>query len=244
MKTSTFLDQNFDFTITPLNIMVPGKNTLTFRVSYTCSKLQSRNTIAFTIKTDKNTINIKYLVECGLPNHQVFHPSMIFLVLFSTFFVYVSTWSIKPIMMDQEEFQEGDFNVYQALIFFAGGSIMMVLIFFFSTAMNYLIMFVATLTSFCSVCIVLYMVCEMIMSKEFNETPKVGQATGADLVAIFGSFLVVGYWFLMRSWIFNNIICACIGYVVLRLINVPNFKVVLALYLLMFVFDIFWVFLS
>ena len=140
--------------------------------------------------------------------------------------------------------QEGDFNVYQALIFFAGGSIMMVLIFFFSTVMDYIIMFVATLTSFCSVCLVLYMFCEMAMSKEFNNDPKVGQATGADLVAICGSFLIVGYWFLMRSWIFNNIICACIGYVVLRLINVPNFKVVLALYMLMFIFDIFWVFLS
>jgi signal peptide peptidase-like protein 2B len=156
----------------------------------------------------------------------------------------------SPIAPPREEVMEVDYTM--SIFFFVMGSGMLVLLFFFIQYLIYVIIFgfcmggVSTLTELGST--FLQYRCpttkeQFVTIPYFEESIK-----KADAMAFVPAATLVVSWLITRNgdlgWIFQDIIAAAFLCWVQRTLRMPNMKIASLLLIMMFFFDIFWVFVS
>lgn len=155
----------------------------------------------------------------------------------------------SPLAAPREEVVE--LNYSEAVAFFALGSCMLVVLFFF---MKYMIYFI--ILGFClggGSCIA--QLTSALLRHGLPSTKRravtitrLGTLSQADLLASVPAAVAVGGWLYLRNtsagWIFQDTIGAAFLCMIQRTLQLPNIKVATLFLCLMFCFDVFWVFFS
>lgn len=101
-----------------------------------------------------------------------------------------------------------------------------------------------TFVAFACIALILFMLAEEMVPRKYHEMVLFLDVTVVDFFTLFASAATVGIWYYTRNWVLSNMICASLGYLAVRLLNMPNFWMLALLFVCMFCFDVFWVFAS
>ena len=72
----------------------------------------------------------------------------------------------------------------------------------------------------------------------------IGHYSFTDVISFFLSFVTISIWFITRAWWLSNLMGICLAMAFLKIIQLNRFWPALLLLSLLFIYDIFWVFLS
>jgi len=154
--------------------------------------------------------------------------------------------AVRPV---QEEVMEVDY--YLAIGFFCFGSMFLMILFFFMQYLIYVIIFVFclggvnTLTQIGSIFLQWSW---PSLKRKLCAIPSVGSVLSADVIAGVPALASVLAWVVLRNgpyaWPFQDLIGSAFLVWLQRTMRLPNIKVATLFLVIMFFFDIFWVFIS
>jgi signal peptide peptidase-like protein 2B len=149
----------------------------------------------------------------------------------------------------EEEVMEVD--TWAAFGFFAVGSCFLMFLFFFMKYLIYVIIFAfcmggaSCICQFLSICLQHFL--PMLKSRVAN-LPGMGVVLQADMIAMVPALVLPACWLFLRNtpygWPFQDIIGAGFLCWLQRTLRLPDMKIATLFLVLMFFFDIFWVFIS
>ena len=180
-------------------------------------------------------------------------PSTYLLIVIAVATVYIS--SIMPPLKDEvsNEVVEEELKWYHTVMFVVFASIALVMIFFFA---SYLMKIMGFIFIFLAV-FILWICLDQILENinEFFKLPLnrracdctrigVGEVTWIELISVSLAIGLTAFYYITDDWMVSNFIA--VGYIaqVIRIITIKNMYVVWMLLILMFFFDIYWVFFS
>jgi presenilin-like A22 family membrane protease len=136
-----------------------------------------------------------------------------------------------------------------AVAFVIGASVSLLLIFYFLKQMQILLTITISFASTVAVAMFVYSLIEGLGSRytslqQTYNVPYCGDVSQMELIALVVALVVVITWFFTRHWVFNDIIGASLCLYMLSMLQLTSIKVSALLLILLFFYDIFWVFYS
>lgn len=162
--------------------------------------------------------------------------------------------------MTEAELKESEVQTKMALCFCIGASLLLVLLY---ALMKYIIVFevflallgAASCSTFFTEVVHTFAPCKAVFSKKAqgNEgqrvmrsirIPGIGRTTFLDLAGITVGLSIAGYWLLTFNWILNNVLAVALCWMFLKSARLNRLVPGLALLILLFIYDVFWVYYS
>jgi hypothetical protein len=215
-------------------------------VDYDCEK-DGWDVITLTITNEDNgneDIELVWRKYCGSTQSVDF--GLLILLVVAVCIVSFAAYRAKVASAweSQIDDQSDVLTIHHAYGFVVVGSLSLILLFFFQKYLKYVLEVLICISGTFAVLGVL---------NEFNieplwpnmyTLPIIGATSGANLLALSISALLILVYVFTKSWFLNNLIGLSFAYIIIKTVKIPNFKVGGLLLGLAFFYDIFWVFFS
>lgn len=239
-------NHNFDFSISPKanKTMMPGE-LHSFDVTYACQKSKSWGRVEFAINGkilisgEKFTYEVGYNKICNALTLRASDLSYFPLLAFVMLILYkVSTNINEDNYFDRGGYSAG-INVFH-LTLFAGSGVLTTLSALLAPNSNY--SFVRgsfAVTTFSSLCIMFEFIIRRLFEEQRLSSIKIcGFINALDLSCGFMSIYFLADWYVLDTWVGNNIIAFSVVFLILRVVYIKRFYLLFLLSLALMIGDI------